>query len=128
MQYPERHMKDGSIRVENPMFLQRLYSVQELACFSWHHMWASISQTFQVSWGQSLQNVLPFVSRIPYWVQCILRLSKESCKIHSKAQESYCHFEQKHPDVLLHLLDLNAPVLRHSKQVLYFADGIIQSN
>ncbi len=47
MQYPELHMKDVSIRVENP--IPTLNIAQELACFSGHHMSASISQTiFQV--------------------------------------------------------------------------------
>lgn len=126
MQYPELHMKDVSIRVENPMFLH--WSAQELACFSGHHMSASISQTiFQVSWGH-------YYSKMSYHLCHEFHLEcNVFCgfpKNHAKSiQKLIVTLKQKHP-LMFHFtcMDLNDPVLLHSKQVLYMADGIIQSN
>lgn len=122
---------DVSIRVENPRFLQRMYSVQELACFSSHHMSASISQTvLQVSWGH-YPSKMSYLLCHKFHFECnvFCGFPKNHAKSIQQLKKVIVVLKQKHP-LMFHFIcmDWNAPLLIHSKQVLYIADGIIQSN
>ncbi len=109
MQYPELHMKDVSIRVENPIPTLNMH--RNLPVFPDTTCQPVLVRLFS-RYAEVIitPKCLTFCATNSILSAMCFAAFQRIMLIHSKAQESHCHFETKHP-LMFHFtfMDLNDP-------------------